>query len=112
MLPLVGRPVDPAGPIRRLQRAISMTVLTTNLVVAIALLVVVDRDGTLATQARWKRRSRSARRRWFAAIMLTVGTLMLLAVLVYAIGQPGAEHDHVGFQSVYLVLAAGVSMRS
>jgi len=32
----------------------------------------------------------------------------LLAVLVYAIGQPGAERSHVGFQSVYLVLAAGV----
>ena len=34
---------------------------------------------------------------------------MLLAVLVYAIGQPGAERNHVGFQSVYLVLAAGVA---
>jgi multicomponent Na+:H+ antiporter subunit D len=34
---------------------------------------------------------------------------MLLAVLVYAIGEPGAERNHVGFQSVYLVLAAGVS---
>ena len=34
---------------------------------------------------------------------------MLLAVLVYAIGQPGAERNHVGFQSVYLILAAGVS---
>ena len=34
---------------------------------------------------------------------------MLLTVLVYAIGQPGAERNHVGFQSVYLVLAAGVS---
>ena len=34
---------------------------------------------------------------------------MLLAVLVYAIGQPGAERHHVGFQSVYLVLAAGVA---
>ena len=28
---------------------------------------------------------------------------------VYAIGQPGAERNHVGFQSVYLVLAAGVA---
>jgi multicomponent Na+:H+ antiporter subunit D len=41
--------------------------------------------------------------------MLTVGSLMLLAVLVYAIGQPGAERNHVGFQSVYMVLAAGVA---
>ena len=30
-------------------------------------------------------------------------------MLVYAIGQPGAERNHVGFQSVYLVLAAGVA---
>ena len=41
--------------------------------------------------------------------MLVVGAVMLLAVLVYAIGEPGAERNHVGFQSVYLVLAAGVS---
>ena len=44
--------------------------------------------------------------------MLVVASLMLLAVLVYAIGQPGAERNHVGFQSVYLVLAAGVSAAS
>src|SRR5690606_6542078 len=31
------------------------------------------------------------------------------AVLVYAIGEPGAERNHVGFQSTYLVLAAGVA---
>ena len=34
---------------------------------------------------------------------------MLLGVLVYAIAEPGAGRNHVGFQSVYLVLAAGVS---
>jgi multicomponent Na+:H+ antiporter subunit D len=34
---------------------------------------------------------------------------MLLAVLVYAIGQGEAERNHVGFHPVYLVLAAGVS---
>ncbi len=44
--------------------------------------------------------------------MLVVGSVMLLAVLVYAIGEPGAERNHVGFQSVYLVLAAGVAARS
>ena len=41
--------------------------------------------------------------------MLAVASLMLFAVLVYAIGQPGAERNHVGFQSAYLVLAAGVA---
>ena len=44
-----------------------------------------------------------------SAIMLVTATVVLLAVLVYAIGQPGAERNHVGFQSVYMVLAAGVS---
>ena len=44
-----------------------------------------------------------------SAIMLVVASVMLLAVLVYAIGQPGAERNHVGFQSIYLVLAAGVA---
>ena len=110
VLPLVGALSILLGRSRRVQRAISMTVLTTNLVVAIALLVVVDRDGTRDAGRGVGGAARDplvADR--FAAIMLTVGTLMLLAVLVYAIGQPGAERDHVGFQSVYLVLAAGVS---
>ncbi len=44
-----------------------------------------------------------------SGIMLTVGSLMLLAVLVFAIGQPGAERNHVGFQSTYLIMAAGVA---
>jgi multicomponent Na+:H+ antiporter subunit D len=35
--------------------------------------------------------------------------VMLLLVLIYAIGEPGAERNHVGFQSVYLVLCAGVA---
>ena len=39
---------------------------------------------------------------------ITIVSSMLLSVLVYAIGQPGAERNHVGFQSVYLILAAGV----
>ena len=41
--------------------------------------------------------------------MLLTASVVLLAVLVYAIGQPGVERNHVGFQSVYMVLAAGVS---
>ena len=35
--------------------------------------------------------------------------VVLLAVLLYAIGQPGVDQNHVGFQSTYLMLAAGVS---
>jgi multicomponent Na+:H+ antiporter subunit D len=45
----------------------------------------------------------------FAAVLLVVAELTLLAVLVFAIGEPGVERNHVGFQSAYLVLAAGVA---
>src|SRR5690606_953821 len=45
-----------------------------------------------------------------AAVMLAVATVTLLAVLVYAIGQPGAERNHVGFQSAYMVLCASVAL--
>ena len=75
------------------------------------LLVAADRDGPLVMQSGG----------WpapigitlvvdrLSGIMLTVGSVMLLAVLVFAIGQPGAERNHVGFQSTYLILAAGVA---
>src|SRR5690606_26532073 len=74
-------------------------------------LVEVDRDGPVSMQAGgWEAPmgiTFVADR--FSAIMLVVASVMLLAVLVYAIGQPGAERGHVGFQSVYLIMAAGVS---
>ena len=78
---------------------------------SIVLLVAADRDGPLVMQSGG----------WpapigitlvvdrLSGIMLTVGSLMLLAVLVFAIGQPGAERNHVGFQSTYLIMAAGVA---
>ena len=46
----------------------------------------------------------------FATIMLAIATLTLLLVLLYAIGQPGAERNHVGFQSAYMILSAGVAL--
>ena len=36
------------------------------------------------------------------------GFAWLFLMLIYAIGQPGAERNHVGFQSLYLIMAAGV----
>jgi multicomponent Na+:H+ antiporter subunit D len=96
---------------RTAQRAISITVLSAVIGLSIALLVEVDRNGTVAVQAGgWPAPlgiTLVADR--FSALMLCVASVMLLAVLLYAIGQPGAERHHVGFQSVYLVLAAGVS---
>jgi len=112
MLPLVGAALSILlGRSRRVQRTIAVTTLTAVLGMAVALLVEVDRHGPVAAQAGgWPAPlgiTLVADR--LSAIMLVVASLMLLAVLVYAIGQPGAERNHVGFQSVYLVLAAGVS---
>jgi multicomponent Na+:H+ antiporter subunit D len=112
LLPLLGAALCIlAGRSRVLQRAISVSVLATMVVVAVVLLVEVDREGVLTSPAGgWGAPlgiTLVADR--FSAIMLAVGSVTLLAVLLYAIGQPGAERNHVGFQSVYLVLAAGVA---
>lgn len=45
----------------------------------------------------------------FSAILLTVSSVMLLAVFVYAVGSPKTDETRAFFHSVYLVLAAGVS---
>jgi multicomponent Na+:H+ antiporter subunit D len=112
LLPLAGAALSILfGRSRRVQRTIAVSVLSAVLVMAVLLLIEVDRDGAVSTQAGgWPAPlgiTLVADR--LSAIMLVVAALMLLAVLVYAIGQPGAERNHVGFQSVYLVLAAGVS---
>jgi multicomponent Na+:H+ antiporter subunit D len=112
LLPLIGAGLSILlGRSRAAQRAVSLTVLTATTGISIALLVAADRDGPLIQQSGG----------WpapigitlvvdrLSGIMLTVGSLMLLAVLVFAIGQPGAERHHVGFQSTYLILAAGVA---
>lgn len=112
VLPILGAAASIlAGRVKHVQRAISLTVLGALVVISAVLLVRVDRDGVAAVQAGgWPAPmgiTLVADR--FSALMLLVASVMLLAVLVYAIGQPGAERHHVGFQSVYLVLAAGVS---
>ncbi len=112
LVPLVGAALSILlGRSRRAQRAIGLVALTAVLVMAVTLLVEVDRHGPVAVQAGgWPAPlgiTLVADR--LSAIMLVVAAVMLLTVLVYAIGQPGAERNHVGFQSVYLVLAAGVA---
>ena len=111
VLPLIGAALSIlAGRARVVQRAISLTVLTAVVGVAVAILVAVDDEGVVSTQAGdWYAPlgiSLVADR--FSAIMLLTASFVLLAVVVFAIGQPGAERNHVGFQSVYLILAAGV----
>jgi multicomponent Na+:H+ antiporter subunit D len=112
LLPIIGAAATIlGGRWRWFQRTVALSVLTANLGISIAILVLADRDGVTAVQVGgWRAPigiTLVADR--FAAIMLCVAALMLLVVAVYAIGQPGAERGHVGFQSVYLVLAAGVS---
>jgi len=112
VLPLIGAALSVlVGRSRRAQRVIGVTILAALVVVAVVLVIAVDRDGTIVSRAGdWPAPlgiTLVADR--FAVIMLLVAAVTLLAVLVYAIGEPGAERNHVGFQSVYLVLAAGVS---
>lgn len=99
------------GRSRTAQRAVAIGALVAMTAISVVLLIGADRDGPLVTQGGG----------WpapmgitlvvdrLSGIMLTVGSLMLLAVLLYAIGQPGAERNHVGFQSTYLIMAAGVA---
>ena len=112
VLPLLAAAVSIlVGRWRQAQRIIGVVTLTIVAIVSIVLLVRVDADGITAVQAGgWPAPvgiTLVADR--FAAIMLAVAALMLLCVLVYAIGQPGAEDTHVGFHPVYLVLASGVA---
>ena len=112
VLPLLGAALSIlAGRSRLAQRVIAVTVLTAVVGVATALLVTVDGEGTLVSRAgAWPAPfgiTLVADR--FAATMVVVASIVLLGVLIYAIAEPGAERNHVGFQSVYLVLAAGVA---
>ena len=98
------------GRWRWAQRVVSVVALTGVLGVSIALLVGSDDRGFIVHQEGG----------WSASIgitlvvdrlaglMLAVSALVLLAVLVYAIGQSGEEQRRVSFHPVYLVLAAGV----
>lgn len=112
VLPVLGAALSILfGRSRRVQRIIALVILTANVGLALSIMIAVDRDGTLAVQSGgWPAPigiSLVADR--LSALLLLVASSMLLAVLFFAIGQPGAERNHVGFQSVYLLLAAGVS---
>ena len=99
------------GRSRTAQRVIGVTTLSAMVVLSVVILREVDRLGIVVAQAGdWPAPvgiTLVADR--LSAIVLVTASVVLLAVLVYAIGQPGAERNHVGFQSVYLILAAGVA---
>jgi multicomponent Na+:H+ antiporter subunit D len=111
VLPLLGAALSIlTGRSRITQRAIGISVLAALVAVSVTLLIEVDTNGTLVAHAGgWSGPmgiTLVADR--FATVLLVVAEVTLFAVLVYAIGEPGAERNHVGFQSAYLVLAAGV----
>ncbi len=85
------------------------TVVTAGL--SIAILVDVDRHGTLATTAGgWPSPigiNLVADR--LSALMLVISGLMLAAVLVYAIGQKGRDERSIWYHPAYMALTAGIS---
>lgn len=99
----------------RLQRILSVVVLALGVAVAGALLVLADRNGATAIQVGG----------WdtpigitlvcdrLSALMLVIASVVLLAVMVFSVGQglrDGDDNQPVSiFQPSYLVMAAGVS---
>ncbi len=93
------------------QRVVSISALSATVALSVALVAAVDRDNiVVAKLGGWDGPigiTLAADR--LSAAMVLVSTIMLLAVLVYAIGSPRtADHTH-SFHPVYLVLAAGVA---
>jgi multicomponent Na+:H+ antiporter subunit D len=112
VLPLAAAGLSIAlGRWRWVQRVLGLLTLSATLAISVAILLVVDDQGTTSAQmGAWPAPigvTLVADR--FAAIMLALAAVMLLAVLVYAIGQGGPERERVAFHPVYLVLAAGLS---
>ena len=111
-----------AGRRPRLQRAITLAALSVVVAVCCALLYLADRDGTLVLNVGGWRQSAPGMGPLgitlvvdrLSALMLVVSSIVLLAVVFYAIGQgirDGDERQPVSiFMPTYLVLSAGVCM--
>ncbi|MGH3665671.1 MAG: proton-conducting transporter membrane subunit [Egibacteraceae bacterium] len=99
------------GGHRRPQRVLGVVICTGVLAASVALLAVTEAQGTVATQlGDWPAPigiTLVADR--FSAVMLTIAAAMVLAVLVYALGQLDPAREDAFFHPVYLVLTAGVS---
>jgi multicomponent Na+:H+ antiporter subunit D len=113
ILPLFAAGLSMAAARQRwLQRIIGLVTLTATTAVSVAILVHVDQHGPAAAfMGGWHAPvgiSLVADR--FTGLMLVVASPVLLAVLIFAIGQPGTEQDELAFHPIYLVLAAGVGL--
>jgi multicomponent Na+:H+ antiporter subunit D len=96
---------------RATQRSISVVCAAATMSMSIALLIGVDRNGTeVSSIGDWPAEiaiNLVADR--FAALMLTVSSTMLLAVLLYALGQRTDDERSRWYHPAYMVLIAGVS---
>ncbi len=96
----------------RWQRLVSMVVLVAVLIDAVLLLIRVDRDGHVVSQAGgWAAPfgiTLIADR--LSAIMLVVAAGIFLTVMVYAVGQPSVAREHPAFHPLYLLVGAGVAL--
>lgn len=113
VLPLVGAAIALLLTRRPVvQRVLAVATMAATTAAAVALLVtVVDRGVVATTIGGWPAPvgivlvvDR------FSAAMLVVSLLMVLAVHVYAVGQPGTDLSSRWFHPLYLVLAAGVAL--
>ena len=121
LIPLIGAAATMfAGRRPRLQRAITLVALSAVVVVCAALLYLADRDGTIAVHVGGWAQSVPGMGPLgitlvvdrLSALMMVVSSIVLLAVVFYAIGQgirDGDERQPVSiFLPTYLVLSAGV----
>lgn len=96
--------------VRAVQRAISVVVAASTAAISVALLLDVDRDGTAVSSiGGWRPEiavNLVADR--FATLMLTISSTMLLAVLLYALGQRTPDEDSRFYHPAYLALIGGV----
>ena len=97
---------------RALQRTIALVSVAIALGAAVALLIGVESDGIASMQSgAWPAPlGITLVADLFSALMLLVSLATVLAVLVFAIGQPGVDGDQPVFHPVYLILTAGVSL--
>jgi multicomponent Na+:H+ antiporter subunit D len=116
LLPLLGAGATlVVGRHPRIQRAISVSVLSAVLVIAIALLIHADQNGATAMEmGGWQPTigiTLVADR--LSTLMLVVSSIVTLGVLIYAVGQRVGEQDENTplsiFHPTYLMLTAGVA---
>ncbi|HTO00760.1 MAG TPA: proton-conducting transporter membrane subunit, partial [Microthrixaceae bacterium] len=112
VLPLLGAGINMAlWRHVRIQQILGVSILGSSLVMSLFLLRHVDKFGPVAVHlGDWAAPvGITLVADVFAILLLTVALIALLAVFVYAIGQPRADKGAFYFHSLYLVLAAGIA---